>query len=255
MADVVCFDFDGVICDSAPETALVAWRAGEAFWPGRMGEPPPDLAERFARVRPALHTGFEAIPLLRLAFDGEHDEATILRDFPALRDAFMAREGLTTEALAEAFGTARDRLIAEDPGEWQRVNRFYPGMAALLQAAVARGPVFIITTKGERFVPLLLEPNGVSLPPERIYGLERAQPKPAILRGLLEHPDCRGRTMHFIEDRYDTLQQVIAEPALGAVRLYLADWGYNTAPQREEAAAGERIQVVDVPGLRAALGL
>ena len=33
MTHVFCFDFDGVVCDSAPETALSAWNASRVFWP------------------------------------------------------------------------------------------------------------------------------------------------------------------------------------------------------------------------------
>ena len=61
--------------------------------------------------------------------------------------------------------------------------------------------------------------------------------------------------LSFIEDRLDTLMHVIADPALEDVRLYLADWGYNTPRQREEAAALPRIEVVSVKAFRRLQGL
>ena len=71
---VLALDFDGVICDSAPETALTAWKGCRELWP-QGPEFTPDLQTRFCRLRPVMHTGFEAIPLMRLIETGA---ATIL---------------------------------------------------------------------------------------------------------------------------------------------------------------------------------
>lgn len=38
-----------------------------------------------------------------------------------------------------------------------------------------------------------------------------------------------------MEDRFETLLQVMNIPALNNIQLYLVDWGYNTPSQREEA--------------------
>ncbi|HKJ00287.1 MAG TPA: HAD family hydrolase [bacterium] len=254
--DVFCFDFDGVICDSAPETAVTAWQGCRELWPapGTSADPAPlpeALQARFCRLRPVMHTGFEAIPLMRLIEEGDVSDAQFLADFPALRDGLIAREGLRTADLQQRFGAIRDRLIAADQAAWLGWNRFYPGMGEALSAAAARGPAFIITTKQERFAALLLRHEGVALPPERIFGLEAARSKPELLQALLARPEHDGATFHFIEDRLETLQAVIATPGLGGVRLYLADWGYNTPAQREEAVAIKRIQVVSMQGFRA----
>lgn len=253
--DVLCFDFDGVICDSAPETALSAWRGCRRLWPGGPEALPPALQERFCRLRPVMHTGFEAIPLMRLIETEAAGDEALLADFPAYREALMAREGLDTARLQAVFAAMRDALIAEDRDAWLRANPFYDGMAALLAAALAAHPVFVVTTKQERFATLLLEHHGIALPPERIHGLERGRSKPQILSDRIANPAWQGRAFHFIEDRVETLHDVIATPALDAVSLYLAGWGYNTPAQRAEAVATGRIRVVSVDGFREALGL
>ena len=242
--DVFCFDFDGVVCDSAPETALSAWKGCREFWPAGGAPFSEALQQRFCRVRPALHTGFEAIPLMRLIETDAASEAEVLAGFPALRDDLIAREGLDNARLLEVFGRIRDGLIAADQAEWLRWNRFYPGLRETLTAALERHPVFIITTKQERFVTLLLAHHGVDFPSERILGLERGRSKPALLGELGAAPAWQGHRFHFIEDRLETLQEVLATPSLAAVQLYLADWGYNTDAQRAEAAATGRIAVV-----------
>jgi phosphoglycolate phosphatase-like HAD superfamily hydrolase len=253
--EVFCFDFDGVICDSAPETALTAWNGCQEIWPDQTGAWSAALQERFCRLRPVLHTGFEAIPLMRLILDGARDDDSILRDFPALRDRLIAREGITQERLLAVFGAVRDRMIAEDEGQWLRWNRFYAGIAQLLQRAATRHPTFIITTKQERFVLLLCEHEGIELPAEHVFGLERKLTKPQLLGRLQEAPEHAGASFHFIEDRLETLKDVIADRALDQVRLYLADWGYNTPAQREEACALPRITIVSREGFARLHGL
>ena len=256
--DVLCFDFDGVLCDSAPETAATAWQGCRELWPGAAGAPaalPQALQQRFCRLRPVMHTGFEAIPLMRLIETGQAGDEAILADFPALRDALIARERLRTADLQQRFGAIRDRLIAADEAAWLRWNVFYPGAAEVLRAAIARQAVFILTTKQERFAALLLRQQGIALPGERIYGLEAGRSKPELLAGLLARAEFAGATFHFIEDRLDTLLDVSQRAALRAVRLYLADWGYNTPAQRRDAAATGRIQVVSLAAFRKAVGL
>ena len=251
--NVFCFDFDGVICDSAPETGLSAWKACAKLWPGRAGEWSDALQERFCRLRPVMHTGFEAIPLMRLILDGQAGDEQVLTQFEALRDDLIQREGIATERLLVEFAAARDEMIARDEAEWLRWNRFYPGVQELLAETLARGPLFIITTKQERFATLLLRHNGLDIAAERIFGLEKKLTKPQVLKLLMGRPELRGAAFHFIEDRLETLQDVIALPALNAVRLYLVDWGYNTPAQREEAGREGRIRVVSRKALQEAL--
>jgi phosphoglycolate phosphatase-like HAD superfamily hydrolase len=247
---VYCFDFDGVICDSAPETGLSAWTACAALWPGRAGAWTDALQERFCRLRPVMHTGYEAIPLMRLMLDGRVSDEAILSDFEGLRDALMRDESLGKDRLLQAFADARDGMIAKDESEWLRWNRFYPGLRDLLAQALGRGPLFIITTKQERFASLLLRHEGLEFPLERLFGLEKNLTKPQVLERLLKRPDLAAGRFHFIEDRLETLQDVIAEPGLDTVRLYLADWGYNTPAQRAEARGIPRIRVLSREALR-----
>ncbi len=255
MTQVLCFDFDGVICDSAPETALTAWNASRELWPKDGAELPPDLQLRFCRLRPVIHTGYEAVPLMRLIEEDKENDESILAGFPVLRDGVMEREGLDPGQLKRLFAHHRDRLIEQDQEGWLRSNPFYPGIGDMLAGMIGRHPVRIVTTKGERFAALLLRHNGIALPDEQIFGLERNRSKPEILAGFLALPEFAGAVFHFIEDRMDTLDTVAAHPVLDSLRLYLADWGYNTPPQRQRAAESSRIEVISLedPGSLRAL--
>jgi len=51
-------------------------------------------------------------------------------------------------------------------------------------------------------------------------------------------------SLWFVEDRLKTLV-VHQQPDLDAVKLYLADWGYNT-PAERESAQNDRIQLLSL---------
>ena len=245
--DVFALDFDGVICDSARETAVSAWRAAGRFWPDLRGaEPPPDALEGFVTVRPVLETGYQAPVLMRLVARGipTHD---ILADFAQLYSKEVADCTAPREQLLQVFGETRDRWIAQDPADWLSRHRFYPGVIPALRRAMELAPIYILTTKQERFARELLNSATLDFPCDRLFGLESGRTKEGILAELVQAPASRGHTFHFVEDRLQTLERVIDCPVLADVRLYLATWGYCTADGKRTADAHHRITLWDLP--------
>ena len=233
--NVFALDFDGVLCDTVAETAVTAWRAGRTLWPAWQGlEPPAEAAQRFIRLRPLLETGYQAILLMGLIQRGLSDE-TISSQFAELSENLLAETGYSRAECARLVGQTRDQWLAQDEADWLGRHRFFPHAITAFARKINSEPVFIITTKAERFVIALLGARGVRFPPERIYGLDRKLPKEAILQQLLQAPEWRDARFHFVEDRLKTLLRILAIPALQPVHLYLADWGYNTAHDRETA--------------------
>lgn len=242
------FDFDGVICDSAHETGLTAWRAAHGLWPDRIpARPTPDFVARFVRLRPVIETGYENVALVALLVAG-HDDESILGDFPRLCETLIGAEGLNRAELRRRFGAARDAWLASDPQGWLRAQGFFPGVVEAINALDA--PRCIITTKEERFTRALVERAGLRIEPERVYALEAFEGagKRSVLEALArERP---GAPLNFFEDRYPTLDRLRDLPD---ARLYLVDWGYNTPEERARARADARIEVLDVDGFRATL--
>ncbi len=241
--DVFALDFDGVLCDSAAEGAVTAWRAGARIWREWQGaEPPLDSRDRFVRLRPVIETGYQMPLLMKLICDGI-DDADILNGFPLLCDGLMDAHGLNRRQLVDLFGQARDEWIARDNEDWLGRHRFYPGVLTRLRHAIASHPVFILTTKEERFTRQLLEAKGVEIPRERILGFEQHMSKAVMLERIMAEPSLGGARIHFVEDRIETLFEMIQRPRLGEVRFYLAGWGYNTPEQRKQARRHPRITV------------
>ncbi len=238
MSDLLALDFDGVLCDSARETGMTAWRAGQAIWSDWSGEAPRELVDRFCALRPWLETGYQAIPMMRMAWQGVTPQnlATDYTSYQtrAFEDAQRSREELVT-----LFGATRDAWIRDDLAGWLAANRFFPGTVEALVRVLADGvPVTIVTTKQERFVTALLKGAGIEFSADRLYGLERAVSKETVLRQLL---DAHAGQVHFVEDRVDTLVRVIDRPELNEVRLYLATWGYCTPADIATAEAQPRV--------------
>ncbi len=240
---LVALDFDGVICDSAPENAATAWRCCCRLWPERFSGPVPEAqVERFCRdLRPYMETGYQSIVQTEGLWRGESLERLTVgfgEALPAMVDSL----GLTVAQLKECFGGERDRWIQEDVGGWLSYNRFYPGASEVLRTLLSRGRVRILTTKEERFVLRLMEREGVPFPAEDVFGLARIRNKETT---LVEW--CQEGASAFVEDRLATLERVEAVPALANLRLGFAAWGYATEEHRQKAAQDPRLLYLQNP--------
>eukprot|EP00667_Euglena_gracilis_P017831 EG_transcript_18843 len=266
-------DFDGVVCDSADELYRTAFDAAKGLWPqvfedaSKWAEMPEWLLRCTRQVRPVLETGFEGVLMVRLFVDAFRENETpdpapalqavvdkIIEEWnPETLAIHMRFLGVTKQQLVEAFGGVRDAWMTTDLEGWLRTIKFYEGTADILREAAQRHPVFIITTKEQRFALTILRGGGVDLPAERIYGLGMYRNKLEVLQDLAGRPEYQGHTIHFIEDRYKTLEAV--KPHLDGlpVLLYLAAWGYNTDAVRDAARQAGEVRLLDLPGLRALL--
>ena len=127
--------------------------------------------------------------------------------------------------------------------DWLSRHSFYPGVIETFATRVETDPVFILTTKQERFVATLLHARGIRLPAGHIFGLDAGKSKEDVLEQLSRHPQFQGARFHFVEDRLQTLIRIAGRSSLRDVLLYLADWGYNTPRDREKAGSIPRITI------------
>lgn len=231
---IYALDFDGVVCDSAVETALTGWKAASSIWQDMPEAAPPAIVSQFREVRPIIETGYEAILIIRLMYLGKTTEA-IYANYAAKVQRMLDEIHLSVDDLKQLFGETRDNWIAADRADWIAKNPLYPGVADKLQRMAANHLWFVITTKQERFVSKILRAHDIELPSDRIFGLERKMSKPEVLKGIkARYP---GQPIYFIEDRLPSLESVKNTPELADVKLYFALWGYNLA---KDAALAER---------------
>eukprot|EP01036_Dinobryon_divergens_P028293 gene28293-37224_t len=142
----------------------------------------------------------------------------------------------------------------------QSISQKYTQSETLLHSNL-----FIVTTKQERFVKAILEKNAIhiinsnGIPNSAVASSTTTTPSTfsnifdldnvygSKIKVLLE---LTNRIMaansnensprkssipaiHFVEDRFETLINVLEHDGLEHVQLYLADWGYNTEQQKE----------------------
>ena len=242
---ILALDFDGVICDGLIEYFETAWRTYCQIWKPSLPTPPAELAASFYDLRPLIETGWEMPVLIRALVLGI-TEARMRQDWTEIAAQLLKEAELTAADIGTKLDQIRDEWITTDLANWLSLHRFYPGVVERLRSLLASPgqPVIVTTTEG-RFVRALVQQQGVQMPEQQIIGKESKRPKHQILRELI------GRTgtplsLWFVEDRLKTLQLVQQQPDLDAVKLYLADWGYNTASEREAAQNDPRIQLLSL---------
>ena len=231
---VYALDFDGVICDSALETGQSGWKAARRIWPDMPETIPEEKNRQFHQIRPIIETGYEAILAMRMLHLGASVES-IYSGHGASFQSLMEQAQVTVDELKKLFGDTRDTWIANDRTEWVERNPLYVNMADRLAQLGKTKPWYIITTKQERFVKMILQANRIDLPDDRIFGLDRKLSKAEVLRMLRNHHP--GQPIHFFEDRVQTLLKIEQDPELQDVRLFFAPWGYNTAEDKALAAS------------------
>jgi phosphoglycolate phosphatase-like HAD superfamily hydrolase len=256
---IVALDFDGVLCDGRPEYFETARRAYATAWPG--ARPVGDAAAAaFAVYRPLVESGWEMPVLLHAVVSGEPAAALVDRTaWLVTARRLLGAAGVQPDALAGALNAVRDVWFARDPGDWVRYHTFYPGVAARLLATLDAGtPLAIVTTKAERFARALLAAQDARLASLPVVGREpgRVVPKAETLARLAaEHalpPGADG--LWFVEDLLETLHTAHATPGLGAARLFLAAWGYNTLEQRASVGACNDIRLLSLAAFGGAFG-
>ena len=249
---ILALDFDGVLCDGLTEYFQTAWKAYCQLFLDGEEVPPEGLAERFYPLRPVIETGWE-MPLLLYGLQNGVEDTAVLENWPEIVQGILQETVVSSEQAMAAVDGTRDRWIQTDLEGWLSLHRFYPGVIERLQQAIAADVyLLIISTKEGRFIQALLSKEGVDLPTDRIIGKEIKQPKPKTLRQLQQSPPenvSANAPIWFVEDRLKTLNKVKAEADLSDITLFLADWGYNTAAEKEKAANDSRIHLLSLSQL------
>jgi phosphoglycolate phosphatase-like HAD superfamily hydrolase len=242
---ILALDFDGVLCDGLMEYFQVAWRTYGQLWQRDSTVLAEDLAPLFYRLRPVIETGWE-MPVLLQALRQGVPETQILQNWVAIAPQILADSQLDAKTIGTALDRQRDEWVATDLDSWLALHRFYPGVIERLQSVISSSvyPV-IISTKEGRFIKQLLQERGIELSDAQIIGKESQRPKHQVLRELAAAHNALS-SIWFVEDRLKTLLSIQPHADLAAIRLFLADWGYNTEQEREAAQQNSRIELLSL---------
>jgi phosphoglycolate phosphatase-like HAD superfamily hydrolase len=213
--DLLFLDFDGVLCDSLPETLVSSWIAYHSFI--RHDQPdamPADFMKHFSLLRPFIRSGEDYLLLqdlitrnLTIGSQPEFD-----RHLSEAGQEQMAR-------YKEIFYRARQDLLERDPEFWFSLNPVFPPLRRALTRNSPNGRIFILSTKRREFIMKILEANTIDFLTANVIDSGNEN-KAGIISGLLDQ--AKAAKAHFIDDQLSHLQGVPDE----RIELYLAAWGY-----------------------------
>jgi phosphoglycolate phosphatase-like HAD superfamily hydrolase len=246
---LLALDFDGVICDGLIEYFQTSWLTYCQIWQPVDDTPPEGLAERFYRLRPVIETGWE-MPLLVRSLLENIPDSELFTHWATIAQQQLQTLDLAPAEIAAQLDGIRDIWIKADIEDWLAQHRFYPGITDRLRQVVQSDTrLFIITTKEQRFVRQLLQQQQIEIPASQIFGKEVKQPKADTLRILMQkftQELDESITVWFVEDRLKTLDNIVSQADLTAVKLYLADWGYNTVTDRSAVQQSDQIHLLSL---------
>ena len=244
LPNILALDFDGVLCNGLREYFASTKKAYQQIWSEEVDD---RLAQSFYKLRPVIETGWE-MPILLRALVLQMPERDILNNFQAIAQQLVQQEDLIKQEVVQKLDGVRDKWIEEDLTSWLSLHDFYPGVIDSLKRIMASSvELYIITTKEGRFAQQLLQQQGIELPSEKIIGKESKRPKYETLRILKDsNGEVKSHGIFFVEDRLAALQQVVQQPDLNFVRLFLADWGYNLEGDRYLAENDNRIELISL---------
>jgi hypothetical protein len=267
---IYALDFDGVLVDSAGETALSGLRGAKILWPSatwtmmischdeidnEKQQVLSLLTKRFRDIRPVLYVGWESILLVKLILDpteGQPSNEDIMQTFHSvMKDKMMQSSGFSENDFSRAMKDARDTWIAQDNAQnWINTHGYFEGACEAVKVYLQRhgnANIYIITTKAKEFAERLLEQQGLYigggggagagdrqklLEESHIFGLGSGS-KAQVLQSILEERKCDIGVM--VEDNIATLDEIMVSPIRDQVLPVVASWGYTTKEQLQDA--------------------
>ncbi|HSV67206.1 MAG TPA: hypothetical protein VLJ59_15010 [Mycobacteriales bacterium] len=236
---VLVLGFDGVICDTWQEHAVLAWGAYHG-WPPDAGPHPLDAvpADVIAIVRTlrgfVRHLGHLRVPLMPGA-----DAVRTQEDFDRTY-AQLAPDDVTDFTRRAAQFRAEIRT-GRWPA-WLALHRMYDGLHGVLSAYGGR--LYVVTARDRGSVCALLGEYGVGVAPDRVYGDQES--KDTALAHVQTRECVAADRLWFVDDN---LGNVLAARSAGH-RAVWALWGYS-APEHSAQAARLGVVTLALPDLPA----
>ncbi|MBN1525327.1 MAG: HAD family hydrolase [Spirochaetales bacterium] len=212
---LLILDFDGVVCDSLPETLASSWLAYYRFIKNEMpNEMPVDFRRKFHALRPFIRSGEDYIVMQELIAGGKSISSQ--KEF----DDLIA--GIGPEQMAEnkeVFYQARTELLSSDRDAWLSLNPLFPHMERGIRKQLGKKQLYILSTKKKEFIAEIFHGNDMKFPVDNII-YSGSGCKQQIITSLLDEAEYSHAV--FIDDQISHLLDVTDS----RIDVRLAEWGY-----------------------------
>mmetsp|Transcript_14898 Transcript_14898/g.44977 ORF Transcript_14898/g.44977 Transcript_14898/m.44977 type:complete len:358 (-) Transcript_14898:3089-4162(-) len=242
-SDVFALDFDGVLIDSAPEVNMAGWRAALKYWPDAVSVDQRDsVLAGLAVTRPVIVDGWETMVMARILAEDSQAAQRILADWPAVMKQSLESWGTDLKDMRTVFETSRNEWMNGEEADWLTYAQPYPNIKETLQ--YCEHPFYIVSSK---------KAHRISRVAQRQLGLDVPEDSPRLFAGLIPPDEQKietlkmiaerpmvvegGATLHFIDDRFETVQTAAANADLRArgVKIYFASWGGTGGTQLRQS--------------------
>ena len=226
---LILFDFDGVIVDGIDEYWFSSKFACEKYLLTNSKDLNinnyVEVPKIFVEVRPWVKYGWEMVlitheilktyePLNNLT------KNSFLENYEENCSKLLSGYSWNSSKLQQCLDDAREFQIKNDFKRWLSLHRPFNEVISFIKYAKDKGyKIGVISTKGKDFTSKIL--SNLNLFPELIFGYESGA-KVDIISNLSLSYDIKG----FVEDRRNTLSNILQNKRTKFINCYLAEWGY-----------------------------
>ncbi|RPJ05133.1 MAG: HAD family hydrolase [Spirochaetaceae bacterium] len=233
-------DFDGVVCDSLPETLVSSWLAYFEYEKGALpASMPADFRKRFLALRPFIRSGEDYL-LIQDLLENHRAVANQAEFDHIIREA--GKERMTR--YKENFYKARTALLEKDRKAWLGLNPLFAHIERALLKQADNKQIYILSTKKKEFIAEIFEGNGIVFDMKRII-YSGSENKQDIITAELERAKAAGAV--FIDDQISHLVGIRD----ARIRVFLASWGYveeSWLSGKEVPVMGEKMAEETIAG-------
>lgn len=233
--DKLVIDFDGVICNSIKECFYIAhsiyykkknFLDYKIFFKKKISQ--------LKKLRVFVRSGFDYYACI-YAIDQKIPLSNV-DDFVKLKKKIVNKEIIT-----KLFYSQRCKLIKKNFDLWISLNPLYPYISNFLKKNL-NNEIYILTNKDKNSVLTILNDKKIFFPKEKIYSVGIFETKNDYLYKIKKKGlDVK---IYFIEDNIENLLDITTTNVI----RYLADWGYNSANEKN-IAKKNNIQILSLSNL------
>ena len=220
-------DFDGVMCDSVKEAYFCSYLAYH-----RLSITSDPLAvdnkiiQQFYKYRPFIRSGQHLVFLQFCIARG-----ILLRNHHDFERELSAVSSRQLREWRDLLYVVREKLTAHDMRRFLQLHALYPGIEELARTLSAVENVYILSTKREDIISLILGNRAIDWPVERIISVDTK----GKIDAIQTHRGANHYSVFFVDDHLPHILNK-RESIERNIDCYLADWGYTLPEWRRNNA-------------------